>query len=278
MNWPTCCTDLKIKSIVGMRRSGRRIQTPARTQNQLEAVKIMRNYKIYPLHLGTINRDNTNMMYMCEPGKKIDIPLIAWLITDGKSNILVDTGGTAADGIHYMPYMQESGQDIITQLARHEVIPEDIQIVVMTHLHWDHAGNNRLFQNAVFYTQRKELEYAVAPLAIQKNAYNYKLIFQTQYCVLDGATQILEGISVIETPGHSPGSQSVIVETEKGPYIIVGDLIGLYACIEHDPMIVNGLHTNLFEYYDSLNRVIASGCTILPGHDPKVLEHEAYPM
>lgn len=237
----------------------------------------MAQYKIYPLHVGDIIRDNTNMMYMVDPGKKITIPLLAWLLYDGSRYVLVDTGGTPADGVRYMPYLQPAGCTLKEQLAVHGVSPEDIQTVIMTHLHWDHAGNNKLFSNAAFYVQRRELAYAAAPLAIQKGAYNQDLIFQTSYQVIDGPHQIVDGISVIPTPGHSPGSQSVIVQTEEGKHIIVGDLICLYACMERDPMIINGLHTDLFEYYDSMDKVVSTGFPILPGHEPKILEHPVYP-
>lgn len=237
----------------------------------------MANYQIYPLHLGDIVRDNTNMMYMVDPGKKITIPLLAWLLYDGSRYILVDTGGTPADGIHYMPYIQPPGCTLEEQLALRGLSPGDIKTVIMTHLHWDHAGNNKLFSNAVFYVQRRELDYAAAPLAVQKGAYNQELVFQTDYQVIEGPCRIVDGISVIPTPGHSPGSQSVIVQTEKGKYMIVGDLICLYACMERDPMVINGLHTNLFEYYDSMDKVVSTGFPILPGHEPKILEHPVYP-
>ncbi len=237
----------------------------------------MSKYKIYPLHLGTITRDNTNMMYMVDPGRKIHIPLIAWLLHDGDKYILVDTGGTPCDGVHYMPYVQEADQNLPAQLKKHGVNPDEIETVVMTHLHWDHAGGNMYFPNAKFYVQRRELEYAVAPLAIQKNAYNYELVFKTRYEVIDGECCITDGISVIPTPGHSPGSQSVIVDTEDGKYIIVGDLICLYDCMERSPMVINGLHTNLFEYYDSMERVAGFGRRLLPGHEPKIFDHEVYP-
>lgn len=237
----------------------------------------MKKYKIYPLHLGDITRDNTNMMYMVDPGKKINIPLLAWLLYDGNDYILVDTGGTSPDGVHYMPYTQVPEQTLPAQLKLHGVTPEDIKTVIMTHLHWDHAGNNALFPNAKFYVQRRELEYAAAPLDIQKGAYNKTLIFQTDYEIVDGCAEITDGISVFPTPGHSPGSQSVVVDTDQGKYIIVGDLICLYDCMARNPMIINGLHTNLFEYYDSMNAVAATGYTVLPGHEPKILEHSVYP-
>lgn len=237
----------------------------------------MGRYVIYPLHLGEILRDNTNMMYMVDPGKKIRIPLLAWLLYDGNRYIMVDTGGTAADGIHYMPYTQPPGCLMEEQLALHGVRPEEIELVILTHLHWDHAGNNGLFKNARFYVQKREFEYGAAPLKIHQSAYNQDLIFRTKYELLEGEAQIAEGIRVIPTPGHSPGSQSVIVDTETELYMIVGDLICLYDCINRDPMIINGLHTNLFEYYDSLERTVGTGRRILPGHEPKILEHSVYP-
>jgi glyoxylase-like metal-dependent hydrolase (beta-lactamase superfamily II) len=236
----------------------------------------MNTYTIYPLHLGTIVRDNSNMMYMKDCGKKISIPLLAWLVKDGNTNLLVDTGGTDPDGKRYMPYTREPDQDMSSQLAKHDLVPDDISYVIMTHLHWDHAGNNQLFSKATFFVQKRELQYAAAPLKIHESAYDYGLVFKTKYEVLNGDCTLFDGISLITTPGHSPGSQSAIINTRQGNYIIVGDLIGLYACYETDPMIVNGLHTNLFEYYDSLNKVKALGAKILPGHDPKVLEQESF--
>lgn len=66
----------------------------------------MKEYQIYPLHIGDIVRDNTNIDVHGRSGEKITIPLIAWLLYDGNEYLLVDTGGTPADGIHYMPYTQ----------------------------------------------------------------------------------------------------------------------------------------------------------------------------
>lgn len=237
----------------------------------------MNQYQIYPLHLGDIVRDNTNMMYMIDPGKKITVPLLAWLLFDGKRYILVDTGGTAPDGVHYMPYTQQKYCTLEEQLHKHNVNPDDIEIVILTHLHWDHAGNNMLFKKATFYVQQRELDYAKNPLAIQRNAYNQELLAKSKYSTLDGDNEIIDGISVITTPGHSPGSQSVIVNTKEGHYIIVGDLICLYTCIEREPAIINGLHTNLFEYYDSIEKVLKTGYKILPGHEPKILAHSVFP-
>lgn len=233
-------------------------------------------YKIYPIHVGTITRPKSNMVYMRGADQPWDFPLIIWYVTDGKRNIIVDTGGTPPDG-RYKPYVCPENQQPEYALKAAGVKPDFVTDVILTHLHWDHAGNNVLFRNASFYVQRKELQYAAAPLKIHEGSYDKTLVFNTRYEVLDGDTEIMDGISVIATPGHSPGSQSVLINTRSGPYMLAGDLIGLYECMDYDPMAVNSIHTDLFSYYKSLDRVRKMGCHILPGHDIKVLEKICYP-
>ena len=203
--------------------------------------------------------------------------MICWYVTDGTHKIMVDTGGTAPDG-RWQPYTRTPEQDLSQALEKLGVQKEEITHVILTHLHWDHAGNNTLFKNAQFFVQRTELEEAAnPPIKLFSGSYDPDIIFKTDYIVLDGDCAILDGIRVITTPGHSLGSQSIVVETAQGPYVITGDLIALYECYEHDPMFVNGIHIDLREYYQSLGKVKEIGGNILPGHDYKVFQHASYP-
>lgn len=237
----------------------------------------MAKFKIYPMHVGDLERQKSNLMYMKYPGVKIRFPLICWYITDGIRHIMVDTGGTPPDG-RWQPSFRTPEQAPEAVLARMGVDPQSITDVIFTHLHWDHAGNNHLFPNAQFYVQRKELQEAAAPcLKLFAESYDYEQIFKTKYTVLDGDCELMDGIRVITTPGHSVGSQSVIIDTKAGSYLIAGDLIGLYECMQNDPMVVNGIHIDLISYYESLDRVRNSGCTVLPGHDYLVFDHAVYP-
>ncbi len=100
-----------------------------------------------------------------------------------------------------------------------------------------------------------ELQYAAAPLIIHRGSYDQKVIFKTQYTILNGdCSNVLDGISVYFVPGHTPGSQAVAVDTKGGKYLLSGDLIGLYECYESNPMICSGGHLDLSVYYDSLNK------------------------
>ncbi len=233
-------------------------------------------YTIYPLHLGDIVRQKSNMAYMQEPGKTMTFPILAWYVTDGKAKYLVDTGGTPPDG-RYQPYTRTADQEPAAALAKLGVRPEEITDVILTHLHWDHAGSNHLFTNAKFYAQRTELQYAVAPMRIHQGSYDYDVVFKTRYEIVDGEKELLPGISVITTPGHSPGSQSVVINTKQGAYTIAGDLIALHQCYQSDPMVINGIHTDVGLCYESMDKVKAVGGCILPGHDVLVLEQKSYP-
>lgn len=238
----------------------------------------MAKYKIYPMHVGDLQRQKSNLLFMKYPGEKVLFPLICWYITDGERHIMVDTGETPPDG-RWQPSYRTPEQNPAQVLKRMGVDPLSITEVIFTHLHWDHAGNNHLFPNAKFYVQKDEIRDAAAPeLKIFAGSYDYEQIFKTRYNVVDGDCQILDGIRVIKTPGHSMGSQSVIIDTEKGEYLLAGDLIGMFECMDFEPWVANSLHINLLDYYNSFEKVRKTGAFILPGHDYKVFEHAVYPF
>lgn len=237
----------------------------------------MKTYRIYPLKLGTSIRDSSAVAYQQNPGTQREQPIISYYVTDGSRKVLVDTGGDPADGVKHMPYYQDEDDFLPIRLGALNVKPEEIDTVILTHLHWDHCSNNDLFPNATFYVQREELRYAAAPLAIQKKLYDQQVIFKTDYVILNGCADILDGIRVIPTPGHSPGSQSVLIQTEKGIYALTGDLVTVFDCWEANPRIVNGLHTDMIRYYESFDYLEKSCDHILPGHEIGVFRQPCYP-
>lgn len=218
------------------------------------------------------------MAYNLDPGTKIDLPVFAWLIMNDNRVIVVDTGGITPDGIHHMPYVREAGQTLQVQLKKHGVELDDVRDVILTHLHWDHASNNELFRNARFYVQQAELDYARQPLPIHIKSYKPEIIRRTSYEILETDTKLFDGIDLILTPGHSPGSQSVIVSTASGPYAIIGDLINLMECWERNPKIANGIHTDLVATYKSFDRLESITNHVLPGHEPAFLSVPFFPQ
>lgn len=241
------------------------------------AESTMAAYMIHPLNLGTITRDTSSMAYMTNPGVKVTLPVFAWYVTDGRRKILIDTGGITPDGVRFMPYTQTEAQKLPNALRALGVECGDIDTVILTHLHWDHASNNQLFPKAKIVVQAKELRYAAAPLPCQLKSYDAKLIFQSDYTVVDGDHQLFDGISLVFTPGHSPGSQCVVIDTTAGKYCVAGDLVNFNSCWTSTPRIANGFHTNLFEVYESFDKIEKYGAVMLFAHETDILNHAVYP-
>ena len=102
-----------------------------------------------------------------------------------------------------------------------DAIPRDVVCVINTHLHFDHCGGNRLFAGTPIYVQRLEREAArVAGYTIAQ----WVEFEGATYVELEGEHEVLPGIRVIPTPGHTSGHQSVLVETNGGLVVVAGDV------------------------------------------------------
>ncbi len=238
----------------------------------------MSTYKITPLHVGDITRPKSNMIYGYKGTEVQDFPLIVYYL-EGVHKILVDTGGSdpeSAQGKKAAPYKRTPEQKLDAALARIGVEPEDIEFVILTHLHWDHAENNHLFPNAAFMCQKVEYESVLDP-DITKKGYEMGNVLRTKYDLIDGDKQIFDGISVVLTPGHTPGMQCVVVDTDIGKVILSGDLITLRESLTCNPPTFNALlydDSALSMMQESLNKILPISPNILPGHDPSVFTFE----
>ena len=246
---------------------------------------------IYPLNLGTlVSIDKSIFTLLRNQGCKIDIPCLAWVIIGGAKTVLVDTGPCDKDWAcrYHRPIEKNSSQNITNALKGLGLAAQDIDLVIFSHLHWDHCFNLEHFSNAKFFVQRDEMEYAISPLPFDKKPYEVGLPgvqppWMTVFgktIVLDGDEEIIPGVSVISLPGHTPGSQGVLVDTYEGPWIIAGDNVPFYENWEGDDTlkhIPSGSYQSLFDYQSSLKRLESFGGNILPGHDKKVLINTRYP-
>ena len=160
----------------------------------------MADWIIRPLHVGTIRRDKSIFTYLRNMGTQMDGPVLAWFLEGKGPRILIDTGGhDPAEGELHPPYSRAPEQHPVARLAALGVRPEDIDVLILTHLHWDHASNLHLFPRARVLVQRDELRYAVAPLAPHRWAYESRpplALAADRLEVLDGDAEIAEGVSV----------------------------------------------------------------------------------
>ena len=239
-----------------------------------------KKWTIAPLVLATAVRNISQVLLMSPPGGNVDGAVLAWLVRSGDETVLVDTGfGSMEKEDLKGDFARAPEHTIEAQLKRFDLAPEDIRLVVNTHLHLDHCAGNCFLPNARFVVQRSEMDYALNPLPAHIPAYDVDLS-SPKLELLDGDTEITDGIRVIVTPGHSPGSQAVLVDTENGLFVLAGDTIAHYVNMEvpkGESFLPSPLYVDLREYYASLDRLRDLGGTILPGHDSLVLKQTVYP-
>ncbi len=251
----------------------------------------MEKYSIIPIKVGEFAAmEKSTLTYQLDWGVKLVAPIIMYLIKGKNSLVLVDTGGSDEDCAlkYHHRICRPLEQNPIAALKKLGVDIDDIDIVVNTHLHWDHCFNNNLFNKAKIYVQKKEMQYAISPLSSHFIAYeSHQIGMQPQWfkgyeriVVVDGDTNLLPGIELVTIPGHTPGMQGVLVNTEKGRYLIASDCLGLFenwngkGIYNHIP---SGIHYSLPEYYQTFEKIEKICDYILPGHEPRVFEHEKYP-
>jgi len=181
------------------------------------------------LHLlcdGYFTLDKSFLVYMRYMGQPYNVAVKALLILTQEERVLVDTGMGELPEKHRKLFnsTRETGQNLKEQLAQHRIKPEDIDIVVNTHLHFDHCGNNKLFPNAKFIVQAHEFKYGFSPDRFQQTAYIRELFdVEVNYTLVQGRHQVTDNVLVIPTPGHSVGHQSVIIRADEKNYVYCGD-------------------------------------------------------
>ena len=165
--------------------------------------------KITRLHLSAVT----------PPGTRAQWPVHGFVVTYPGGAALVDTGVGGPQGL------QEDWRAVnvtaAEALAGLDMSPADITMVINTHLHFDHCGQNAVFQHAPFYVQRSELDRARRESADLADWFDFA---GARFELLDGDTEILPGLSVIATPGHTVGHQSVVVAAGDGTTdLMIGD-------------------------------------------------------
>ena len=152
------------------------------------------------------------------PGDTDRWPVHGFVVTYPGGAALVDTGvGGPPDLIRDWEVVNVTAADALGGLG---LVPGDIDLVINTHLHFDHCGQNAVFKHAPFYIQAAELARARLESPQLADWFDF---MDARYELLDGDAEILPGLSVVATPGHTVGHQSVLVTTGNGAEILIGD-------------------------------------------------------
>jgi N-acyl homoserine lactone hydrolase len=237
-------------------------------------------FKIHPIVMGTKIFDKSMMTYQHGYGQQYTIPIYCWYLHGGDATILVDTGEMSPIQSHDREnaiggkiYTFEQG------LARYDLKPDDIEIVIHTHLHNDHCENDSKCTNAAIYAHAEELEAIHNPHPLDfRYIEDYILDVEEngQIRTVTEDMEVVPGVRVFHTPAHTQGGVSVAVDTDQGTAIISGFCVidenfnpprGIRA-MEME-VIPPGTCVNTYDAYDILVMVKEMADVLIPLHEPR---------
>jgi glyoxylase-like metal-dependent hydrolase (beta-lactamase superfamily II) len=225
----------------------------------------------------------------CQPDEqnRISLGLNCLLIRTGRKNILVDTGlGDKEDAKFQEMFAVERIPTLRDSLKMQGLAPEDIHMVVNTHLHFDHAGGNTVRENgaivstfprAKYFVQRGEYEDAARANERTRASYrreNFTPVAHVdQWEFMDGETELVPGLSVVVTEGHTRHHQSIKIESEGQIAFYLGDLI---PTVSHLPLpYIMGYDLYPLQTLETkrwvLDRALSENWLLVFEHDPRVL-------
>jgi glyoxylase-like metal-dependent hydrolase (beta-lactamase superfamily II) len=225
----------------------------------------------------------------CQPDEqnRIALGLNCLLIRTGRKNILVDTGlGDKEDAKFQEMFAIERIPTLRDSLKMQGLAPEDIHMVVNTHLHFDHAGGNTVRENgaivptfprAKYFVQRGEYEDAARGNERTRASYrreNFTPVAHVdQWEFMDGETELVPGVSVVVTEGHTRHHQSIKIESEGQVAFYLGDLI---PTVSHLPLpYIMGYDLYPLQTLETkrwmLDRALKENWLLVFEHDPRVL-------
>jgi glyoxylase-like metal-dependent hydrolase (beta-lactamase superfamily II) len=208
------------------------------------------------------------------------IDYFIWVIRNAKRTVVVDCGFDAAEGTKRGRKIMRTPQAALQMLG---IAAAGVEQLIITHLHYDHAGTMSGFPQAKFHLQAAEMAYATGPCMCHaylrypftvehvcemvRNVYAGRVVFH------EGDSEVAPGITVHRIGGHSRGLQCVRVATAAGPVVLASDSSHFYENFEQGkvfPLIVDV--EDALRGYARLKQLAASPRHVVPGHDPLVLK------
>lgn len=203
-----------------------------------------------------------------------------WVIQNDKRVFVVDTGFSEDVGARRG---RQTLKPVGLGLKAIGLDPETVSDVIITHMHYDHAGNHDMLPRARYHVQACEMSFATGPCMCHQLLRHpfeeedvvsmVRKVFANRVEFYDGEATVAPGITVHKVGGHSKGLQIVRVNTERGPVVLASDATHYYEHIENDrAFAVFENLGDLLEGYRTVKRLAPSMKHIVPGHDPKVFE------
>jgi glyoxylase-like metal-dependent hydrolase (beta-lactamase superfamily II) len=208
-----------------------------------------------------------------------------WVAVDGERAVVIDVGFNAE-------IAEKRGRTHlrcpVEALSLVGVNPDAVEDVIISHLHYDHAGNFELFPKAQFHIQEAEMHFATGRyMRYSRLSHSFevedickivRLNFAQRVLCYEGDAEILPGIRVHRCGGHSAGLQFVSVHSRRGWVVVASDASHFYENFESMRPFPTAFHVgDMFEAFDQLTAVAPTPEHIVPGHDPLVMQRYPAP-
>lgn len=232
----------------------------------------------YGTHVNRVRADN--FLLADDHASPQPIDYFVWVIRNERRTVLVDTGFNHAEAKERGRILDREPREALELIG---IDAASIDNVIISHLHFDHAGTLDHFPAARFHLQEAEMAYATGrcmcdeilrlPFTVEHVCQMVKRVYSGRVQFHDGDGEVAPGITVHAAPGHSKGLQCVRVLTQSGWVVLAADASHLYENFERRrpfPIVVDVEAT--LRSYEKLERLATSRRHVIPGHDPLVLK------
>ncbi|MGA8707333.1 MAG: N-acyl homoserine lactonase family protein [Steroidobacteraceae bacterium] len=209
-----------------------------------------------------------------------------WLIKGRDRTFVVDTGFDAQAANERSRVLLATPAELLTPMG---LDPEQISDVIITHMHYDHAGNRALFGKARFHVQDREMAYVTGrcmchsglaqPFDVRDISAMVERVFSQRVVFHDGDCELAPGLSLHRIGGHTAGLQIVRVWTRRGWLVLASDASHFYANMEQGrsfPIVYNV--GDMYEGHRRCYELAGRSENVIPGHDPLVMQRYPVPQ
>jgi glyoxylase-like metal-dependent hydrolase (beta-lactamase superfamily II) len=241
------------------------------------------NYEIYAIRYATMTPRTLQMNYL-QPdphdAAALDLDYFVWLIRGKERDILVDTGFNEVASKARNRKLAINPADALENFG---VSADSIRDIIVTHLHYDHAGNLDRFPNARFHLQDREMSFATGrcmcngvlrhPFSAEDVTLMVRHVYSERVVFHDGDAEVAPGVTLHHVGGHSDGLQVVRVMTGRGPVVLASDAAHYYGNLQRRspfPIVYNV--GDMHQGWLTCERLAGHPDRIIPGHDPQVAE------
>ncbi len=239
-------------------------------------------WRIHAVRYATVSERfrHQNFIMSDDIHERMPLDFFVWAIVDEERSIVVDTGFGPDEA-------ERRGRDLLRTpaeaLAEVGVDAAAVDDVVITHLHYDHAGTTAEFPRARFHLQDREIAYATGRHMPEKSfghAYSVnhvvdmvRHVYGNRVVFHDGDADIAPGVSLHHIGGRADGLQSVRVATGRGSVVLASDAAHFYANLfDRSPFPIVFDVAAMVAGWDRVRGLAESDDHVIPGHDPQVLE------